>query len=224
LARSFSDCESLTSVFIPSTVITIEEGTFANCESLESCIFETGSELALIESSVFDCCCSLESMVVPASVRVLSEYCFGGCTSLSRLAFEDGSQLVRIDFLAGSCCSSLEVFDIPSFVADLNYSAFSDSGVREIRVSERSRDFRVSGDFLLSSHGREAVLYFGRDSEIRIDREIEIISGGLFQLSPDCLSVEFGSDSQLREIGNGTFSDCPVFWALVDLTMTRFPL
>jgi hypothetical protein len=73
---------------------------------------------------------------------------------------------------------------IPSLVETMSGLAFSNCGIREIRVAEGNRHFRVLADCLLSFDGRSLVRYFGRDRSIRIDRDIEVICRTAFDFLP----------------------------------------
>jgi hypothetical protein len=133
---------------------------------------------------------------------------FGSVRSLRLVAFEEPSELVRIEIFAFWHWGSLQTFCIPSFVADIESSVFLDSDLQEVQVCEANRHFGISGDCLVSSQGRVLVQYFGRDSNVRIDREIEAICNGGFQILAECSSLEFESESQLRRVDGWAFSGC----------------
>jgi hypothetical protein len=125
---------------------------------------------------------------------------------VTTIAFGSDSQLRRIDGFAFLFCASLESICIPAHVDTIAGTAFVKSGLREIRIDEDNRHFRVSGDFLLSFDGRFVICYFGRESNILVDREIEVICDSAFRAARNLASIEFGSDSKLRRIDSYALS------------------
>jgi hypothetical protein len=82
-------------MIIPASIELLGEECFANCQSLSSITFESGSRLSRIEKMVFFMA-GLVEMIIPAMVEVLSEWCFAPCKSLSSITFESGSRLSRM--------------------------------------------------------------------------------------------------------------------------------
>jgi hypothetical protein len=59
---AFSDCSSLSSICIPSSVNALCQQCFYQCHSLSRVTFETGSRLARVHDSAFLRCPSLSSI------------------------------------------------------------------------------------------------------------------------------------------------------------------
>ncbi|MCM1277065.1 MAG: leucine-rich repeat domain-containing protein, partial [Lachnospiraceae bacterium] len=99
----FIFCEKLKSVTIPSGVISIGMGAFANCTSLENItIPDTVKE---IKVGAFWDCSSLKSITIPKSVTTLeipSGGLFSGCTSLTDVYFEGTKEQFETIMLNGS--------------------------------------------------------------------------------------------------------------------------
>ena len=85
LGRAFADCIYLESVFIPSSVIEIEQGAFRECHGLSNVTFGNDSKLEIINGSMFFGCVSLESIYLPDNVKRLGSGVFWGCTSLKEI-------------------------------------------------------------------------------------------------------------------------------------------
>jgi hypothetical protein len=151
---------------------------------------------------------------VDADVEVLCSTAFNLCRQVSAVEFATGSKLRLIEGLAFSVYRPLQSLFLPSFVAAIDGSAFWGSGIREIRVAEDNRHFRVSGDFLLTFDGRFLIQYFGRDQDVRIDRGIEVLCRHSFALFSDFRSLAFDADSKLRRIEFRLFSDCISLYSL----------
>lgn len=69
----FSGCSGITSVEIPSSVITIGDGAFANCSGLTS-------------------------LVIPNNVVEINNYAFKGCTGIETLIIEDGETPLELGY------------------------------------------------------------------------------------------------------------------------------
>lgn len=94
--NAFSVCLRLTSISIPSSVTSIEDGAFWNCHSVTS-----------IENDVFWNCCGLTSIRIPSSVKSIGNYAFSDCRALTSI--EIPSSVTRIDMTAFRNCRNLEI-------------------------------------------------------------------------------------------------------------------
>jgi len=101
---AFNGCTSLSSITIPAGVTSLPEGSwvssgyigvFANCTSLTTVTFATGSQLGSIGSYAFYGCTSLPSITILASVTSIGDYAFFACTSLNRVTFALGSDITN---------------------------------------------------------------------------------------------------------------------------------
>ncbi len=77
----------ISSVMLPSTVVTIGENAFNACAELES--VELGSGVISIGASAFRDCDSLASIVIPEQVVSLGEYAFADCAMLESITVGD---------------------------------------------------------------------------------------------------------------------------------------
>ena len=87
-ADAFADCIYLQKITIPSTVISIGDHAFYNCESLEEIVFADGIQLSVIEYEVFKNCYHLQTIVIPASVTHIWGGAFAN-TGLTTVTFAD---------------------------------------------------------------------------------------------------------------------------------------
>lgn len=78
---AFAFCTNLTSITIPSTVLTICESAFQGCSSVIKVTF-TLNNLKRIEDAAFEGCSALTSITIPTSVEYIGDWAFHGCTSL----------------------------------------------------------------------------------------------------------------------------------------------
>ena len=73
---AFKNC-GLTTVNIPSSVTTIDEGAFWNCYELSSITIP--NSVQIIGESAFATCISLTSFIIPPTVKTIGDYAFQFC-------------------------------------------------------------------------------------------------------------------------------------------------
>lgn len=73
---AFKNC-GLTTVNIPSSVTTIDEGAFWNCYELSSITIP--NSVQIIGKSAFATCISLTSFIIPSTVKTIGDYAFQFC-------------------------------------------------------------------------------------------------------------------------------------------------
>ena len=72
--EGFYNCDSITSITLPSTITTIEEGAFYDSEGLKEVNIPNG--ITEIKKNVFRYCSALKSITIPDSVTTIGEYAF----------------------------------------------------------------------------------------------------------------------------------------------------
>ena len=92
---AFSGCERLTSINIPNSVTTIESYAFSGCERLTS--INIPNSVTTIESYAFEDCDGLTSVSIPNSVTTIGNLVFAGCTHLEELTIGNGIKELPYD-------------------------------------------------------------------------------------------------------------------------------
>ena len=110
----FSNCTSLTSVQIPSSVETIGAGAFYNCTSLKNVDFSKATSLKRIKGAfhttftnnetsnsvivfgAFANCPAIEVVALPSNLEELGAGAFWKCSSLKSISFGNDSKLTKI--------------------------------------------------------------------------------------------------------------------------------
>ena len=121
-----SNCDALTNITIPNSVINIGEYAFVWCSALETVIFEENSQLENIGERAFEGCDALTSITIPKSVISIGEYAFNNLDALETVTFEENSQLTSIGSAAFWNCTLLTNIALPSSVMSIGSSVFSD--------------------------------------------------------------------------------------------------
>ena len=127
---------TLEEVVVPSThnglpVSIIGSNAFNGCETIKSVTIP--SSIKEIHSSAFEGS-GIETITIPSTVEMVGEYAFLNCTSLSDVELQEGFKNISIGMFKG--CTSLETLDLPSSLETIEEGAFSNSGIREIVLSE----------------------------------------------------------------------------------------
>jgi hypothetical protein len=86
--RAFSNCNSLTAVTIPAGVTAIGDRAFEYCSSLTAVAIPAG--VTTIEDRAFENCSSLTAITIPASVTTIGDRAFEYCSSLTSVAIPAG--------------------------------------------------------------------------------------------------------------------------------------
>lgn len=98
---SFSGCEVLENVKLPSKLKVLEpkdfssKGVFVRCSKLKNIIMP--DTLETIGNSTFEDCTSLETLTIPSSVTSIGNNAFKGCPNLT-ITVEAGSPLTKANF------------------------------------------------------------------------------------------------------------------------------
>jgi hypothetical protein len=97
-AHAFAYCNQLTTIStiesdssisgqLPSSLVTIDESAFKNCDSLRN--IELNFGLKKLGMSAFRGCSNLNSIIIPSSLTEIGEATFGECTSLTNIKIDD---------------------------------------------------------------------------------------------------------------------------------------
>ena len=124
--QAFMFCEELKEISIPENVTTIGEGAFHFCQALTS--VELSKSLNIIEKSAFQVCTALTSISVPDSVTFIGNRAFCNCQSLSLVTIGSGMTMIDEAAFMASPVANLHMKSVipPTFIAD-SYPLFDSS-------------------------------------------------------------------------------------------------
>ncbi len=205
--KAFRDCTSITNIVIPSSVTSIGEYAFCNCESLQTINFESNSKLSSIGSHAFYNCDSLKSIVIPSSVTSIGESAFSNCKSLKIVNFESNSKLTSIGKTVFNDCSSLANIVIPSSVTSIGESAFSNcKSLKIVNFESNSK---------LTSIGKTVFNVCSSLANIVIPSSVTSIGESAFSNCFSLQTINFESNSKLSSIGSHAFYNCDSLKSIV---------
>lgn len=106
---AFDEDDSIETVIIPSSVISIGWAAFDDCDNLTTFTIPANSALTTIESYAFEHCVELESIFIPTTVTCIGQEAFGSCRSLNAVTIP--SSVISISTCAFADCSGLITVD-----------------------------------------------------------------------------------------------------------------
>lgn len=135
LSYSFTH-HTLTSIHIPSSVISIDKGAFFNCKNMIRLSFSPDSKLEIIEETAFEYC-GIKKVRFPSSLMIIGQESFNNCPlEIIKFPLEG-----KLDFI-GACAfkeSKIRKIEFPKSLKILSQGAFNKSlNLNEIVFHEDS--------------------------------------------------------------------------------------
>ena len=112
----------ITSVTIPSCVVTIGKYAFHNCTNLTTVTFKEGSGLTSIGDRAFSACSALLDINLPEGLREINGYAFYNCNRLTNITIPDGVTSIGMGAFLG--CEGLTNITIPNSMTNIGNAAF----------------------------------------------------------------------------------------------------
>ena len=137
IGNYYSDCafrnnKTITSVYIPNSVVSIGAGAFEGCSGLTSITIP--DSVTSINGNAFAYCRGLTSITIPDSVTSINDNAFAYCRGLISVTIGNGVTSIGEDAFYN--CSGLTSVTIGSGVTSIGEDAFSYcSGLTEIRFN-----------------------------------------------------------------------------------------
>lgn len=127
---AFADC-GLTSVYIPQNVTSIYRNVFMSCSQLRSIVVDPNNSVydsrencnAIIQKEDDILMTGCMNTIVPSSVEQIGPYAFRGCVGLTSLQLPSGLGSIAFDAFSG--CTNLNAIEFPSSVWSVGDEAFS---------------------------------------------------------------------------------------------------
>ena len=212
---SFSNCENLKKVTITKNVKTIDINAFMNCKSLETIVFEEGSNLTTINELAFYGCTSLKEIEIPKSVQKIGRGILGGCENLEKVSipFTGEYRYTKDD------SANQNIFGY-TFGAGYNFNNFNLPKLKEVYITDQklfqnvtfykcpAEKIVIEGDSLLEGAylGQNVFYQCENLKEFVVPEGITKIGKNCFK---DCINLErIVLPSTLSFIDTDAFSGC----------------
>jgi len=127
---AFYEQSSLTSINIPASVTSIGDYAFSGCSSLAA--INIPASVTSIGDYAFSGCSSLAAVNIPASVTSIGDEAFFECSKLATVNFSEG--LVKIGGSAFSGCNALKTIKLPNSLTELGNDVFTGSGLTAVTL------------------------------------------------------------------------------------------
>jgi hypothetical protein len=119
--QAFYSKKGLTSILLPSTLISIENSAFYSCIDLKAITIPSTD--TIIKEYAFTLCNSLTTIAIPSSVKAIGYSAFYSCTNLNSVIIP--SSITTINSSTFENCRNLSTVTIPSSVTSIGASAFN---------------------------------------------------------------------------------------------------
>lgn len=90
---AFNGCVQLSYVILPANLSDIPESTFSNCTNLKEIIF--GKKIVSIDKSAFSNCSSLKQLHITSTINNIGNNAFWGCSQISTITIEDTERPIQ---------------------------------------------------------------------------------------------------------------------------------
>lgn len=136
----------------------IGEGAFADCETATS--VEIPSTVEIIGQNAFRHCTGLTSVVIPSNVESIGNYAFAYCFEISHITFSTGPK--TIGFEAFFCDLSLLDVKLPSTVSEIGNGAFGAcDSLRALTIPNKACTIFNSGEVVYNDKVDSGCRYKG---------------------------------------------------------------
>lgn len=175
--NAFSGCYNLTEIYIPSSIIRIENNAFAGCSNLMNIIVDNNNvQYSSYEGSLYNkegyiliiCPQGKQSFEISPNGTVIQNNAFDFCTKLEEIVLSD--DIKKLPSGVFSDCINLKKFNVPNGVESLYRTFYKCSNLETVYIPISVKN--ISSDTFYRCYNLKEIIYAGTQEQwdsIRID-------------------------------------------------------
>lgn len=200
--NAFRNCERLSSVTVPASVISIEKNAFSNCKGLNSVTLP--ASLGIIKQEAFSGCSGLLAFTLPTAIKVITEKTFSGCSKLKNVLIPASVNMIEVQAFAGC---AIDTLFIPASVDYIDESSFIGcKNLMALNVDTLNKRF-ASIDGLLFDKSITELLRCGEGNiKVAIPDSVSKIGSYAFYGCDKLVSINLPDST--KSIRSYAFSEC----------------
>ncbi len=234
----FYNNDSLETITIPNSVLSIGKNAFFGCSNLNSVIFAEESLLKTIDASAFEGCSKLTTITLPSQVESINRSAFANCTKLEQINIPNS--VTKIEMEAFSHCFNLRNITLPNALTDIGDGAFEYCDFESIILPSSlksigtgvfvncnrlttihlidNQNYKVVDNNLYSYDGKMLLQYaIGKtDTSFVVPDGVVSICDNAFSHTKNLVSITL--PETLTEIGEDAFIECNNLFEIYNLS------
>ena len=184
---------SLRNIFIPDSVLYIEESAFAACRYLQN--IDLPSSIITIRSAAFYQCESLYNLKLPKQIKCIEPQTFEGCRNLTYVTIPDSVEVIGHSAFA---MTNIKSISLPNNLKTLYGMAFALAPI--IHIESHSEDIIVDNMTIFSADRKELIQYYGKEKRVEVPNTVVKIADFAFACAYSI--KELIIPDSVEEIGN----------------------
>ena len=218
--EAFYNQNQLTTLSIPSSVVSIGDNTFYGCSNLQNVNFDTDSQLKTIGMYAFYRCSGLTEFIIPSTVTSIGRVAFSDCSGITAITIPSSVETIGEQAFSNNRLLQTVTFEADSNLRTIGDGAFSFTGITRITIPKRVISIDAKAFFScsalsridfengsrLQSIGSSAFYKCTKLSFVNVPAKVGYIGDSAFEES--AVSIMFESGSELYHIGNRAFYGC----------------
>lgn len=219
IADNAFENKSFTDINIGDNIKYIGKEAFLGCTGITTIVISYGSQVNILEESVFSGCKNLQYISLPYAIYNIKRYAFQNCTSLISVTIPnvDSIEFGSIDDSAFVGCESLQTFIIPANIQQngLGKGVFSGCiALNEITIPSQITNI-PDNTFVRCANLESAVMgsvTIGKNAFNSCVKLTEILADAIFSIGESafsgCINLEGIDISKAESINIYAFKDC----------------
>lgn len=197
---SFYGCQNLTKVEFPQNLKSIEAWSFYNTGMKELTI---PKNVNVVRTEAFKNCKKLKSVIFQGKTTDLEDEAFAYCTNSSKVTLSEGLENIGLDVFRD--CIKLKKLTIPDSVYCIHGSSFT--GCINLTLLEKNNpSFKIVNGCLYNEDGTEFVAAPSVSGDVTMLNTTESIWIGAFEGNTNVTGVTFSS--KIKSLPNWLFNGC----------------